>query len=315
MDLELRKQGVGGSEVAAVMGLSPWEGPLQVYARKLGLAEEAESTLPMKIGVALEEVILQEYSKIKGVQVGRNARTWQHPTKPWRLATPDGFAGNGNTIKWGVEAKAVGSALGFGEGQEDVPAHYLIQCLWYRNVMSDVLGIQIPWWDLVVLIGNKEVRVYRIEQNDDLELAMLDAVDTFWQQHVEPQIPPPVTSPRDRKMVDLVYPQTTQEVRTASPEEEELIGLLQEAWLKKREAEATFDLVAAKVAERIGESAGLVSSYGKITWSKSKDSEQVDWKAVAQALSAPEELLKQHTKVRPGVRRLVVPRSWGQTKD
>ena len=42
--LELRKAGIGSSEVATIVGLNPWETPYQLWRRKLGLDPAKDET-------------------------------------------------------------------------------------------------------------------------------------------------------------------------------------------------------------------------------------------------------------------------------
>jgi len=61
-----RKRGIGGSDAAAILGLSKFRTPLQVYLDKIGQAPPIEETAPMRWGKKLEPLILDEYEQIKG---------------------------------------------------------------------------------------------------------------------------------------------------------------------------------------------------------------------------------------------------------
>jgi putative phage-type endonuclease len=310
-----RKQGIGGSEVAAILGISPWEGPLQVYARKVGLIEDVEPSLPMRVGKNLEALILEEYGRHTNQLVVRNLETFSHPKAPWRLATPDGFVlGNGRTVKWGVEAKAVGSPIGWGPGEEEIPSHYLVQVVWYSRIISDVYATDIPWWDVAVLIGNKEMRYYRIQRNYELEEELIEAVDKFWHDHVLKRMPPEPTNPKDREITQKI-PQTTRQIRPATPDEEELVGRLKEVYLTKLAIEREYDTLVALLQSKIGGAGGLATSYGTITWLQTKPIKKVDWKAVAMEYNPPEELIQKFTEEKPGPRRFLVPSAWGKEEE
>ena len=61
-----RKCGIGGSDIAAVMGLSKWKTPLDVYNEKKGIVTPQftdEVRRRMSVGLALEEVIRNEVVK------------------------------------------------------------------------------------------------------------------------------------------------------------------------------------------------------------------------------------------------------------
>ena len=57
--LEYRKDGIGSSEVATILGLNPWETPYQLWRRKKGLDAPKDETFAMKAGHYLEDAVSQ----------------------------------------------------------------------------------------------------------------------------------------------------------------------------------------------------------------------------------------------------------------
>lgn len=57
--LQVRKSGIGSSEVATIVGLNPWETPYQLWRRKVGLDTRSGNiryesrTLPRRCGIAV----------------------------------------------------------------------------------------------------------------------------------------------------------------------------------------------------------------------------------------------------------------------
>jgi putative phage-type endonuclease len=68
--LAARRTGIGGSDIAAILGLSPWRTPLDVYRDKVDGAEQPE-TEAMRWGRLLEDVIAREYAVRAGVRIQR----------------------------------------------------------------------------------------------------------------------------------------------------------------------------------------------------------------------------------------------------
>ena len=65
--LKERMAGIGGSDAAAVMGLSKWKTPLDVFLEKRGeIATDFVDSEPMKWGRLLEPVVRQEYAERSG---------------------------------------------------------------------------------------------------------------------------------------------------------------------------------------------------------------------------------------------------------
>ncbi|MDP3766551.1 MAG: YqaJ viral recombinase family protein, partial [Dehalococcoidia bacterium] len=69
--LAARRAGIGGTDAAAILGLSPFRTPLDVYLDKTGAAQdERTETQPMRWGKALEPVIAEAVEE----RIGRHVR-------------------------------------------------------------------------------------------------------------------------------------------------------------------------------------------------------------------------------------------------
>ena len=55
--LEVRKSGIGSSEVGTILGLNPFETPYQLWRRKLGMDSPKEENFAMKAGHYLEDAV------------------------------------------------------------------------------------------------------------------------------------------------------------------------------------------------------------------------------------------------------------------
>lgn len=64
----LRKSKIGASDAPAIMEVSPWKTPYQLWVEKLGLAEQKQ-TIWMKIGIEKEEEARQAFEKETGIIV------------------------------------------------------------------------------------------------------------------------------------------------------------------------------------------------------------------------------------------------------
>jgi putative phage-type endonuclease len=87
--LAARQHGIGASEAAAVLGLSPWESAFSLHWRKRGVLGGVDETEPMRWGTILEAPIAAEFARrhptVRVERVGLCA----HVDRPWQLATPD----------------------------------------------------------------------------------------------------------------------------------------------------------------------------------------------------------------------------------
>jgi putative phage-type endonuclease len=178
--LAARQQGIGGSEIAAVLGLSPWESRFSLWHRKQGMLAPVEVNDAMYWGNRLEPVIRDEFDMRRGEEyLVRPGATFCHPDRPWQIANPDGLVKR--AVRPSVfaldslyEGKTAYKDDGWGEpGTDEIPVHYRTQCLWYL----DVFGLQTC--HVAVLIAGSDYREYRVEYAPDEAEFMRNAARDF----------------------------------------------------------------------------------------------------------------------------------------
>ena len=86
-----RRTFLGGTDAAAVLGLSRYRTPLQVWAEKTGALDEQniDDKLHVKLGKRLEEVVAELYTEKTGKKVRRVNETLYHPQFPFLAANID----------------------------------------------------------------------------------------------------------------------------------------------------------------------------------------------------------------------------------
>ena len=147
--LEARKQGLGGSDVATIAGLSKWKSQVQVFLEKTQAIEQEDVQSEVAyFGNVLEEVVAQEFAKRTGLKVQRRNAILQHPAYPWMLANVDRLI-VGERI--GLECKTASEYLKKNGRMKKYPVTYL-QCQHYMAVT----GYE-AWWIAVLIGGNKFV--------------------------------------------------------------------------------------------------------------------------------------------------------------
>lgn len=202
--IEERKTGIGGSDAAAILGLSPWATPWDVWLEKIGQAASKRESEAMRWGTLLEPVIRAAYAEQMGVDVIEVTKTQRRPYQPWMLANLDGVVmprvpgrraitkvGNLSELPggqaWGLEIKAVSERQAHewcAPGTDQVPVHYLLQCAHYMAVT------RFSRWDVAVLIGGQKLQVYHLERDLELEELLIEEERRFWFEHVLEQVPP-----------------------------------------------------------------------------------------------------------------------------
>lgn len=186
--LASRRTGIGGSDVAAILGLSKWSTPLQVYQDKRGEAPPVPDNDAMRWGRYLEPAVRQAYSDTTGRDVRVPTDMLRHPIYDHMLANLDGVAGGANEPLRIFEAKTARSADGWGEpGSDQVPQPYLLQVQHYM----EVTGVMVA--DVAVLIGGSDFRIYEVPADRELQDMLIDAEAEFWQRVQRGEPPEPVT--------------------------------------------------------------------------------------------------------------------------
>lgn len=197
-----RKKGIGGSDVAAILGFSPYKSPYQLWLDKTGRSEKSEQNESAHFGNLLEDVVAKEFSRRSGMKVQRVKQQLFLDAHPWAIGNIDRAVINpeisGNvrfkdgalTTDQLLECKTASEYMSklFGEQDTDqIPDYYLTQCLWYLMIT----GCQVI--HLAVLIGGNKFRMYRIERDEDLIKSIFNQVKAFWFNHVLADVPPDPT--------------------------------------------------------------------------------------------------------------------------
>lgn len=168
---------VSGSEIGAILGLSPFKSAITLWAEKLGLVEaDNVGNIAMRVGQLVEPAIFQlfqeQHPECEIVTVG----SFAHKDFDWAHANPDGIGVDANNEPFILEIKH--SAVHW----DSVPEHYKAQVLWYMWVFDVKRAV----FAILTAGRYKEFEVLW----DDFEFAaILDRVTAFRKQ-VESRLQP-----------------------------------------------------------------------------------------------------------------------------
>lgn len=310
--LARRMSGIGGSDVAAVLGISPWRTQLDVYLSKVEppSADAGETNEPMYWGTVLEDVVAREYATRTGAKVQRVNALLRHPRHEWLIANLDrAVVTPGSRARLDAAGVLVGadgaleaktsnaySASDWGrDGDDDaIPVHYAAQGMSYLAVTG------LPWIDFAVLIGGQRFLTKRLHRDEETIAAIIERCEAFWFDHVVPRRPPPAVNAAD---VLKLFPSDNGE--TVEADESLLIAFNEAAALREQLAAVERDLEdrEQRIKIALGAASALVTQ-GKplVTWKRSKDS--MTFCANAFRAAHPD-LAAQFTVARPGSRRFV----------
>lgn len=185
--LEWRRDGIGGSDVASIAGLSGFGSPTAVYYDKVGLAPELPENEPMRWGRVLEAPIAAEFTVETDLHVVcPQALVWD-VEHPWRRATLDGLVVE-SLAEWErTDVPPADVVLGtiqikttrdpeWRDGE--IPDRIALQCHWEMGVAE----LRHCW--LVVLHGGQKLRIYELEFDPRVFDGLCTIADRFWHDNV-----------------------------------------------------------------------------------------------------------------------------------
>lgn len=230
--LALRRRTIGGSDAAAIVGLSKWASPFSVWAEKTGRMPEKEDTEPMRQGRDLEDYVARRWCEKTGKRVRRENSILYNPAYPFAHACPDRLVIAENA---GLECKTT-SALNLRQFHTgSFPEAYYCQCMHYLAVTGA------DRWYLSVLVLGKEFHTFTLERDQAEIDALMTAEAGFWKLVQEDTPPAPDGTQATSEALGRFY-------QTSGPEAVELFGRqgLLDEYTQLQEQKAALD-------SRIGE--------------------------------------------------------------
>jgi putative phage-type endonuclease len=293
-----RRTFIGGTDVAAILGMNPWRSAMDVWLEKTGRVEARRPETPaMAWGKRLEPVVAQAFSEATGLAAVETAPVTLEG-RPFLGGSPDRLlvGPNGKTV--GVlEIKTARDGSAWGpdwSGAGGVPPHYAIQAAWYAGL----LGIETVY--VAALIAGSDLRCYRWRLDRDEWDRWADAAEAWWQRHVvgdEPPETPPGEAARAWTAARASSP-----LRPATDEEDAMLERLAEATVKLRQAEAELEEARSRIEAAIGEGEGVEGRRYVATWRRNRPSSVVDWKSAALEAGVTPDVAERFTTSKPGAR-------------
>ncbi|MFH8577200.1 YqaJ viral recombinase family protein [Streptomyces zaomyceticus] len=180
----VRRSGIGGSDVAAILGLDKYRGPRHVFEAKHGRDTEADNEA-MEFGRELEDVIARSFSRRSGIAISTPPGTLVHTERAWMLANVDRYAlDEAGAVVAPVECKNR-SEYQADDWEDGVPDSPAIQAHWYMAVG----GWEYAW--VAALIGGNRLRYHRLERDEELIGYLTETCGGWYQRHVVEGYPPP----------------------------------------------------------------------------------------------------------------------------
>jgi putative phage-type endonuclease len=260
---EVRRQGIGASDAPAILGLSPWKSPIQLYADKLGLADDGtEETEAMRWGRRLEGVIIRAYAEDTDREARAGDPLTVHRSDEWPFmqTTLDGWVMTPSRPGMGVlEIKTTGffRAEDWADGP---PLMYQVQ------VQHALAVVGARWGSIAVLVGGQRLLWADIERHDGFIARLIEQERAFWDR-LQAKEPPTVDdSTATTAVLKALYPAETAGLVVNLPGEAvDWDSAIQEAKVQIKAAETAKRLHENLLRAAIGEAEAGALSNG-VVW-------------------------------------------------
>lgn len=298
--LEYRKDGIGSSEVATILGLNPWETPYQLWRRKIGLDGGKDETFAMKAGHYLEDAVSQFWADETGREVIKSsAGDWlyKNTEKGFLQASPDrtfwipGMPKN-NDNKGILECKTTQMSI----DADDLPKHWFCQ-VQYQLGVAELQQGSLAWLCSWREFGYKDIALV-----PDFYGWMIEEVERFWVDNIIGNVEPAATSVAD--VITKYARHTDGKIIEVGEDIYQAYSQLKGVKEQLAELEASKDELEAKIKIGFGDAEAL--SYGGqtiATWKAAKDSSKFDAKAFQKEHS---DLCAPYMVTAPGSRRFII---------
>lgn len=176
---EARRTFIGASDAPAVLGISPWATPLDVWASKLNIGQQFTGNLSTDMGHALEELVASKWCEATGKNVMAPKATVRHYDHPHIAASVDREVTDPGDYEL-VECKYVGPNVAW-QWRNGVPVYVQAQC----QVQMAVTGAKRVHVAALIVDYGPQFFTAVIERDDAVIDEIIGRLNQFWAEHIE----------------------------------------------------------------------------------------------------------------------------------
>jgi putative phage-type endonuclease len=268
--LAVRRRGIGSSDAAAVVGLSPYTSRLALYLDKIGEMPDQEQNEYMEAGNLLEPVVAELFERRTGLKPRHRFAVLASKEHPFMLANLDRTLPARNGDGPGLlECKTTGASKRDVWEDDQAPLSAVLQ------VQHQLAVTGYTWAYLAVLIGGNNFKWTLVERDEDLIAGLVEAERVFWMR-VQDRDPDPGWidgSESTSAALKALYPHSVPESQVVlPPDAANLIAEYLNAAGKERAWSETKDQAANRLKDLLGEAeAGYLPGVERpvVTWRQS----------------------------------------------
>lgn len=195
--LQLRKNGIGGSDAGAICGLNPYSSAMKVFQDKVSDTVAEVDNEAIRIGHDLEDYVAKRFMEVTGLKVRKSNYMYRSIEHPCMIADVDRLVVGEDA---GLECKTVSVYSADKWANGNIPLHYVIQCYHYMAVTG-----KRTWYIAAVILG-KEFIYRKLEWDDEIINGIIAKEEYFWNEYVVKGIlPPPDGSKACDEIIDQYF--------------------------------------------------------------------------------------------------------------
>ena len=260
---DINPRRIGGSDVAAIMGLSTYGTPFDVWAR-IHEGIQQEPTKKMMAGRRFERAIGEWWADENGIAA--NSMQWystiEHPNREWQRITPDIRRLGTHEI---IDIKrSMRPRERHGEpGTDQIADYEMLQVQTYMEALNS-LGDDVRIARLVVHDTTRDELVeWIVERDDELGASIVAACEKFWSDHIVDGVPPPLGASRiASEYLAKKHAITELGVRDATIEEDTIANRIRAIQREQKEREREIDALRNELRAAIGDHKGVRGEWG-----------------------------------------------------
>ena len=282
---------IGASMSSSILGYNPWQSAVDVWDQLLHPNGGIDDNLALYLGREMEPIVKKLFMDKTGLKVLNDNKIRIDDEYFFLTTNLDGVVvGEGIPVEYKTTAKP---------WDGDIPDHYFVQ-LQHQMMVTESPSI---YYCSLSMGYKKQLVVEKYDRNDDFIADMRSSLITFWEENVVKGIPPEPKSINDaKKLYNEVDPES---IATGSKDDCSVVTNLRQLKIQKADIDKQVNEAQLELMKVMGDKEILVNQSGfeLATWKKTKDSEYLDTKILAEEQP---DIYNKYLKTRNGFRRFVL---------
>lgn len=246
--LKWRKKGLGGSDIAAILGISKWSSAIDIWLQKTNQKFDAPiENEAMTWGKILEPVIRETFIKVTGKKTIEVKAILQNEEHPFMIADVDGLTQDDNGNPAILEIKCVSEYKRSEWDNDQIPQYYMTQVMHYLAVT----GLDTAY--VVALVGGNSMIIREVHADEEMIAMLIACEKDFWQKVTGMTRPEADGSDACKDLLDSLYRGGISDQIVLPEEAVEFVDLYIEASAEEDSAKAKKQLASNRLKEIMGD--------------------------------------------------------------